>query len=68
MPPDITDLATEERQRALWAMTPAELQASLNKLMADSRQSEIQARLDALTVMILQVLAPPEDIASAKTA
>ncbi len=61
MTPDITELTIEERQNALWGLSQVQLKDILNRMMLDCRQTEIQARLDALTVFILQVLAPVED-------
>ncbi len=62
MTPDITELTTEERQHALWEMSQHQLMRTLKRQMYESRPQEIQARLDALTVFILNTLAPSEDI------
>ncbi len=63
MTPDITELTIEERQNALWGLSQVQLKDLLNRMMLDCRQTEIQARLDTLTVLILQTTAPAEDIA-----
>lgn len=55
---DITELTAKERQEALWAMSAKDMSEALGKLMRDGRQTEIGARLDAITVAIQRTLPP----------
>lgn len=56
---DITELNAEDRQKALMAMPAQDIALTLNKLMRDSRPTEIAARLDALTVYMLRTDGSP---------
>jgi hypothetical protein len=51
---DIADLTAEERQRVLWGMELAPLEAVLRQFMETRRPTELPARLDALTVYAIK--------------
>lgn len=51
---DIADLTAEDRQRLLWSMELAPLEAVLKQFMVTRRASEIGARLDALTIYTIR--------------
>lgn len=46
----ITDLTAEDRQRLLWSMELAPLEAVLKQFMDTRRPNEVAAQLDALTI------------------
>lgn len=52
--PDIIDLNAEDRQRVMLSMPLNDLRATLESLMHTNRQTEIGARLDALTIWVLR--------------
>lgn len=52
--PDITDLSIEDRQQTLLGLSAHDIGRILHKLLKDSRQSEIGARLDAVTIYLLK--------------
>ena len=47
---DITEMTAKDRQRAMLSMPINDLRQTLEDLMHDNRQSEIGARLDAVTI------------------
>lgn len=51
---DIRDMNSTDRQSALMAMPIPEIKEIIQKLMADNRQTELAARLDALTILTLR--------------
>lgn len=51
---DITELSAEDRQKFMWRAPLYVLKDILERLMKDGRQSELGARLDALTIYTLR--------------